>query len=96
MAFVPRTFEQILDDMIAYVKVQTNLTDFEIGSAIRTILEAAALEDDEQYFQMVQLLDAFSIQTSAGSDLDARVADFNIIRLQPAVEQGELVFQTCC
>lgn len=93
MAFVPRTFEQIRDDMWNYVKIQTGLTDFEIGAVIRTTIEAAALEDDEQYFQMVQLLDAFSYQTSQGSDLDRRAADFNVIRLQPGPSAGQLVFQ---
>lgn len=92
MSFVPRTFETIRDDMINYVKVQTTLTDFEIGSAVRTIIEAAALEDDEQYFQMVQLLDAFSYKTAQGPDLDARVADFNIIRLLAAPSSGTVVF----
>jgi uncharacterized phage protein gp47/JayE len=76
-----------------YVTAQTQLTDFEIGSVVRTVIEAAALEDDEQYFQMVQLLDAFSISTSAGSDLDKRVADFNVIRLGPAASAGQVVFQ---
>jgi uncharacterized phage protein gp47/JayE len=93
MAFVPRTFEQIRDDMINYLKAQTYLTDFEVGSVIRTIVEAAALEDDEQYFQMVQLLDAFSIQTATGADLDRRVADFNITRIDPVSSSGKIVIQ---
>ncbi len=83
MAFTPRTFEQILTDMIAYVQARTALSDFQVGSVIRTILEAAALEDDEQYFQMVQLLDAFSLTTASGEDLDRRLADFGIPR-EPA------------
>lgn len=93
MSFTPRTFESIRDDMINYVKVQTTLTDFEIGSVVRTVIEAAALEDDEQYFQMVQLLDAFSIQTATGTDLDNRVADYNITRLQPVASAGKVVVQ---
>lgn len=84
MAFVPRNFEQILTDMIAHVRANTTLTDFNVGSVIRTILEAAALEDDEQYYQMVQLLDAFRIATASGEDLDERAADFNVVRLLPA------------
>jgi uncharacterized phage protein gp47/JayE len=83
MAFTPREFNQILTEMIAYVRTNTIVSDFSVGSVARTILESAALEDDEQYFQMVQLLDAFSILTSEGSDLDLRVKDFNIFR-QPA------------
>lgn len=83
MAFTPRSFTQILTDMIAYVQARTQFTDFTVGSLNRTILEAAALEDDEQYFQMVQILDLFSYTTAAGQDLDRRLADFNIYR-QPA------------
>lgn len=93
MAFQPRTFEDILNDMIAYVEANTDLTDFSPGSSIRTILEAAALEDDEQYFQMVQLQDAFSLNTAVGDDLDERAADYDLIRLQPSVASGEVVFR---
>jgi len=93
MSFTPRTFEEIRDDAIAYVRMQTDLTDFEVGSVIRTIIEAAALEDDEQYFQMVQLLDAFRLSSSTGQDLDDRVADFNIVRLQPQSATGYIVIQ---
>lgn len=91
MAFVPRTFEEIRDDMISFVRMQTSLTDFEVGSVIRTIIEAAALEDDEQYFQMVQLLDAFRLSTASGENLDDRVEEFGITRLQPASSAGEVV-----
>ena len=55
MAFVPRSFVEILTDMIAYVQFRTGISDFTVGSIVRTVLEASALEDDEQYFQMVQL-----------------------------------------
>lgn len=90
MTFTPRQFTEILDDMISFVQANTRITDFTIGSAIRTILEASALEDDEQYFQMVQLLDIFSIRTSTGVELDGRVADYNIVRLQPSTATGKV------
>jgi uncharacterized phage protein gp47/JayE len=92
MAFVPRTYEQILTDMIAYVQARTSLSDYTVGSVIRTVLEAAALEDDEQYFQMVQLLDAFSLTTASGEDLDRRLADFGIVRLQASRAFGQVRF----
>lgn len=92
MAFAARTYEEIRDDMIAYVRMQTDLTDFEVGSVVRTIIEAAALEDDEQYFQMVQLLDAFRLSTAAAKDLDDRVAEYGVIRLQPESSTGTVVF----
>lgn len=93
MAFTPRTFETILTDSMAYVRANTDLTDFEIGSAVRTTLEAAALEDDEQYFQMVQLMDAFSLRNATGQLLVGRLQDYDITKLQPGTAAGKVVFQ---
>lgn len=90
--FTPRAFETILTDMVAHVRANTTLTDFTIGSIIRTILEAAALEDDEQYYQMVQLLDDFSFNTASGADLDKRAADFNVLRLTATPAFGQVRF----
>ena len=92
MAFVPRTFVEILNDMVAYVQTHTALTDFTPGSVIRTMLEAAALEDDEQYFQMVQLLDLFSIKTATGANLDRRLADYGLFRRGPLKAFGQVQF----
>lgn len=91
MSFQPRTFETILTDMINYVRAYTDLTDFEVGSVGRTMLEASALEDDEQYFQMVQLMDAFSIRTATGTLLAGRLQDYNITKLGPKSSAGQLV-----
>lgn len=91
MAFQPRQFAQIRDDMINYIKSRTTLTDFNVGSRIRTIIEAVSLEDDEQYFQMVQLLDAFNIQKASGTDLDDRAKDYDETRLQPSTSAGSIV-----
>ena len=91
MAFVPRSFEQILLDMVNHVRANTTLTDFTVGSVIRTLLEAAALEDDEQYYQMVQLLDVFRIATAVGTDLDERAADLNETRLPAKAAFGKVV-----
>jgi uncharacterized phage protein gp47/JayE len=92
MAFTPRSFNTILTDMVAYVQSRTELTDFTVGSSIRTVLEAAALEDDEQYYQMVQLLDIFSYTTAAGENLDRRLADFNIVRIDAQTAFGLVAF----
>lgn len=93
MAFIPRAFETILTDMVAHVRANTTLTDFNVGSAIRTILEACALEDDEQYYQMVQLLADFSFNSASGAELDKRAADFNIIRLESAPSAGQIRYK---
>jgi uncharacterized phage protein gp47/JayE len=92
MSFVPRTFTAILTDMIAFVQDHTDVTDFSVGSIVRTLLEASALEDDEQYFQMVQLLDIFSYTSASGEDLDRRLADFNIFRYPAKSAFGKVIF----
>jgi uncharacterized phage protein gp47/JayE len=79
--------------MIAHVRANTTITDFTVGSIIRSILEAAAMEDDEQYYQMVKLLDAFRYSSSTGSDLDERAADVNLTRLEAKEAFGKVVFQ---
>lgn len=89
--FTPRVYETILTDMLAYVRKHSELTDEEIGSIARTLLEAAALEDDEQYFQMVQLMDAFDLNTARGALLDGRLQDYDILRLQPKVASGSVI-----
>lgn len=90
MSFSPRSFAEIRDDMLNYIRIQTQLTDYEIGSKIRSLVEAAALEDDEQYFQMVALLDSFNIKNAFGSDLDRRAADYDLDRLQPGPSSGKI------
>jgi uncharacterized phage protein gp47/JayE len=88
MAFQPKQFANILETMINYMRANTDVTDYEIGSVVRSILEACALEDDEAYFQMVQLLDSFSIFTATGADLVRRVADYDVVPLQPNASLG--------
>jgi len=80
--FTPKTFPQILGDMIATVVANSPLTDASVGSVVRTMLEAAAQEDDEQYFQMLNILRSFSLDTTTGLDLDARGEEFGITRQQ--------------
>lgn len=91
MSLTPRTFEEIRDDALNYIQTQTDLTDDQIGSIVRSLVEAASLEDDEQYFQIVQLLDSFNIKKAVGSALDKRVADAGLDRLPPSTSAGKIV-----
>ena len=76
--FKSRTVEEILNDAINYVHYNTNLTDFNVGSVIRTILEAMALEDSDQYSQMEIILKSFFLEGASGSVLDDRAAQFDV------------------
>lgn len=88
MPFQPRTFEEIFTDQSNYVRSNTRLTDWNVGSLIRTVLESTSLEDDETYFQMVELLDSFRITEAIGTKLDARAADFNEYRRAATYANG--------
>lgn len=87
MTFTPRTLADILKDSIAHVEQNSEITDAEVGSIVRTLLEAAAIEDYEQYYQMTQVLSMFSIYKATGEGLRLRLADYNssILGATPAV-----------
>jgi uncharacterized phage protein gp47/JayE len=95
MAFTPRSFPDILERMINRVVARTDLTDINDGSSLKQVLAAAAREDDDQYFQMVKLLEVFDIKTATGDDLDERAKDFNpalISRRAARKATGTVVF----
>jgi uncharacterized phage protein gp47/JayE len=93
--FQPRTREQILERMISRVVARSDLTDLNDGSDVKQVLAAAAREDDDTYFQMLQLLDLFDIKKAVGNDLDERAKEFNpaLVSRNPAQKAvGEVVF----
>lgn len=76
-AFRLKTFPEILTTMFARSRSLLGAdVDLNVGSVLRTILEAAALQDADQYVQISRLLDLFSIDTAQGDDLDRRALDF--------------------
>lgn len=93
--FIPKTRDQILARMINRVVARSGLSDLNDGSSIKQVLAAAAREDDDQYFQMINLLDLFDIMKARGTDLDERAKEFNsaiISREQPRAATGAVVF----
>lgn len=79
--FNPRTFPEILSEMASRLIATTPLTDINIGSVWTTMLEAAAQEDDEQYFQMLEIIRGYSLDTTTGEDLENRAFEYGIQRL---------------
>ena len=69
--------------MVGRMISSTPLTDLNIGSVFTTMLEAAAQEDDEQYFQMLEIIRGYSLDTVTGTDLDARAYEYSLTR-EPA------------
>lgn len=55
MAFQIKKFQSIVASMINFVSGATDkITDFNIGSVVRTIIESIALELEELYYQLLQ------------------------------------------
>jgi len=92
MTFVPRTAEDILNDFINYLVLNTSLTDFNVGSVIRTFCEAAALEDADQYTQMLQILQSFFLDGSFGKALEDRAAEYDEFKAAASPSVGSVVF----
>jgi uncharacterized phage protein gp47/JayE len=83
--FVPRTFPEIVGEMQERLISVTPITDLNFGAVAFTMLEAAAQEDDEQYFQMLEIIRGYSLDTTTGSDLDNRAFEYGLERLQAQV-----------
>jgi len=78
--FSPRVFPVIFQDMLATMIANSPVNDVNYGSIFSTMLEAAAQEDDEQYFQMLEIIRAFSLDSTTGSDLESRASEFSLTR----------------
>jgi uncharacterized phage protein gp47/JayE len=88
MAFEPKSFATIVSEMAAKMASETPITDFNPGSVVLTLLETAAQEDFQQYVQMVQLIENFNLDTTSGTDLDDRAAEYGLTRLEALPHSG--------
>lgn len=75
-----KSYNQRLGVMVKKILSDTSLSDLRVGSVISAILQAAAQSDFEIETSIVEMIKLFSIDTTEGSDLDRRAAEFNIKR----------------
>jgi len=80
MPLVLKSEQQILSDQIARFKAETGVTDFNPGSVILTLLQAATSEDFQQYIQMLNIIRNFNLDTTTGQDLDNKAFEFGLFR----------------
>jgi len=80
MAFEPRDWREILVDMISYIVSNTPISSVNPGSVTSTLMEASALEDAEQYYQMLEIIRNYSLNTTSGTDLDNRASEYGLVR----------------
>jgi uncharacterized phage protein gp47/JayE len=83
VAFIPLTFSQIVARMLAYFAGQTTtVTDQNIGSVLRTLMEASAVEQERSYVQMMEGILAAIDQSAYNS--------FNFGLLAATASYGEI------
>ncbi len=91
--FTPRQLEDILIDFVNIVRILSpQATDWNPGSVLRSIAEAAAVEDDEQYYQMIQILRLLSLRNLRGKSLEDRLVEYNVFRRGGISSSGTLTF----
>lgn len=77
LAFRIKVYTEILSGMFNTLLAGIGpAVDLNPGSFIRTCMEAAALQDADQYAQIGKLLDFFALDTLVGDDIDRRALDF--------------------
>ena len=80
MAINIKSYNQILGDMVRKLIADTPLNDINTGSALLTLLEAAAQVDFENNASILSVLELLSIDAIRNSDLDSRAGDFGLSR----------------
>jgi uncharacterized phage protein gp47/JayE len=88
MAFSPKSQPEIVASMAAKVAAETPINDFSPGSVILTLLEAAAQEDFQAYVAMLEIILAYNLDTTSGSDLDKRAFEYGLTRLDAQPHSG--------
>jgi uncharacterized phage protein gp47/JayE len=71
------TKKQILTRMINRVVARSDLVDMTDTSSVKQVLDAAAREDDDQYYQMTRLQKILDIDLAYGPDLDRLAVRYN-------------------
>lgn len=90
---VIRYFEEILQDKVNFLRLMLpELSDYNIGSRVRTMLESVSLEEDEIYHQIAVMALLWNLENVRGRDLDERLLEWNISRMAAMAASGYVTF----
>ena len=81
---------QILGQMAETVLSKTGLNDLNPGSVLLTLLQAAASQDFAQYYQMLQIIRNYNLDSTTGTDLDNRAFEYGLTRIQSQAASGKV------
>lgn len=82
--------DQITGDMIRTVLANAGLNDLNPGSVFLTLIQSAAREDFEQYYQILQAVRNYNLDTTTGTDLDNRAFEYGLTRISSARATGKI------
>lgn len=88
MSIEIKSYNQTLGDMIRKIIADTPLNDVNAGSALLSLLEAAAQVDFENNASILNVLELLSIDAVRNSDLDARAGDYGLSRYPASKATG--------
>jgi uncharacterized phage protein gp47/JayE len=93
MAFLKKNQQDIYEALVADLrKRMPELTDFESGSVIRSMLETIAFEQAVFYEQLDYVYNAPFVNTATGLNLEKVVAILDVTRNEPDFALGKVVF----
>ena len=88
-----KEFAEIRDDIISRLTTLSDkITDFNVGSVVRSIIVAFAAEMDEGYYKLENAFNQLIIPTSSGDNLDNITAGFGVSRSGAQKAYGEITF----
>lgn len=94
MAVSFKSLYEIIDDLNAYLQTagsQIRYIDTRVGSITNAFLTAIAATISSGWMGLLDLKNSFFVSTAFGSDLDARVNDFGMIRNQGTPAFGNII-----
>ena len=88
----PRSFQQILGDMLDTFLARTGVSDLHEGSAVLSVFEAAAQSDFRSSEDIFAILSAYSIDRASSDTLDRLGGDQGLYRFVASPATGSVTF----
>lgn len=86
----PRSYSQILGDMVDAFLSRFGLNALKVGSPVLSMLEAAAQSDLRSSEDVFQMLSAISLDTASGAALDRIASDEDMVRIGDTAATGSV------
>lgn len=92
MSIQIKEFETMVADTLNRITGSSIITNINVGSVIRTLIEAILSEVDLQYYQIYQLYQSMNIDTATSNDLDRLIKILGIVRNSATKCTANIIF----